>query len=140
MMIKLQSCLVCVYVACGMYGLFSGPKVPLGLIGLANLVGTEYDLFSCAIGLNLFVYGFGVMGMYETKIFSNLFICNFIFSLCTGIPTMGCVIDYFNGFDEAFYITAIIFFTCALFNSLSELMRIKRNKNEYQPIMEEGVN
>ena len=61
MMFTLQSSLVYVYLACGLYGLFSGPKVLLSPSCLANIVGTEYNQFICAYGLNLCAYAFGVI-------------------------------------------------------------------------------
>ena len=60
MMITLQDSLTWVYIGCGLHGLCSGPMVTMGATCIANLVGIEYEKFSCVIGLDLMTTGFGI--------------------------------------------------------------------------------
>ena len=53
MIMTFQSSLSITYLGCSLFGLFVGPIRTLGPSCLANLVGTEYEVFSCALGLNL---------------------------------------------------------------------------------------
>ena len=60
-MISLQESLTWVYVACGLFGFFSGPIPVFGPTCVGYFVGTEYDAFGCAIGLDMFMEGVGTL-------------------------------------------------------------------------------
>ena len=58
-MITHQTSLTWLYVSCSLYGFCFGPLLPLGPTCFANLVGTGYEEFSCAMSWNLAIAGLG---------------------------------------------------------------------------------
>ena len=61
-MVSFQDCPEYVYMGCCLHGLCYGPREPLGATCALHFVGNEHDdRFRCALGLDVAIYGLGVM-------------------------------------------------------------------------------
>ena len=83
-------------------------------------VGKEEDKFKSAMGLIFSIYGLGVTLGITCAFNSSIRILINIFSPA-GPPAIGCLVDYWNGFEVPFYIIASLLVLAAFFDMLSEL-------------------
>ena len=130
-----QTSLYMFYAACGLYGFSMGPILPLGPTCTVNLVGSEYGEFSTALGWNLAMDGLGsLIGIHVSWTFAPKLSCmNFI----SGPPTVGCIVDYFDKFDEALLLVSIMYAIGSITIIIAEVIRVKPNHlNQYRQISE----
>ena len=127
-----QTSLLTVYTACGLHGFFGGPLISSMPTCIDITVGKEEDKFKSAMGLIFSIYGLGVTLGITCAFNSSIRVLINMFSPA-GPPAIGCLVDYWDGFEVPFYITSSLFVFAAILDVLSELtIKTTETRNDSQ--------